>query len=193
MTLGIDISNNQGVVDLSYCGDAGVKIVVCKATEGVGFHDDYYNRNVEHSRSWGLRVGAYHFARPSANKGALEAKYFIDQIGQGQPVDFVALDLEDDRVPEGAGLAAFALDWYEHVAESFHGPIYLYTSAGYAHAHGLTNNAYLDGFKLWLASWSLTEPLSLPGWPKIGAWQFTDEGFVPGMGRVDQSIWYDQV
>ena len=193
MTLAIDISNNQGVVDLSYCLDVGVKVVVCKATEGVEFHDDYYNRNVEHAQSWGLRVGAYDFARPSANTGALEAKFFLDEIAQGPPVDFVALDLEDDRVHPRAGLTAFALDWYEHVTELFHGPIYLYTSYGYATAHGLTNSDQLNGFKLWIASWSLLQPASLPGWSRIGAWQFTDEGFVPGIGRVDQSIWYDTV
>ena len=193
MTLAIDISNNQGVVDLSYCGDVGVEIVVAKATEGYGFHDDYYFSNIEHARYYKLRVGAYHFARPSANTGALEAKFFLDEIAQGPPVDFLVLDLEDDRVAPRAGLAAFALDWFENVAEVFHGPIYLYTSYGYAMAHNLTNADALNGFRLWIASWSQSKPASIPGWPELGAWQFTDEGYVPGVGRVDQSIWYDPV
>jgi lysozyme len=193
MTLAIDISNNQGIADLSYCKDAGIGIVVIKATEGVGFHDDFYYRNVAHAHSWGLKVGAYHFARPSANTGAKEAVAFLQEVNTGEEVDFVALDLEDKYVAPTAGLAAFAIDWFERVQNAFSGPIYLYTSHGYAVPHGLTNNLELLGFRLWLASWSLTQPTSLFGWPRVGAWQFTDEGFTPGIGRVDQSIWYDPI
>lgn len=193
MTLAIDISNNNGVVDLSYCPAAGVGIVVVKATEGVGFHDDFYFRNVAQANSLGLKVGAYHFARPSANTGAAEAAAFLDEIAGGGAVDFIVLDLEDDRVLYGDGLGAFVMDWYEHVHEYFWQPIYLYTSHGYARAHGLLNSEAQSYFRLWLASWSLTQPTSLAGWPSIGAWQFSDEGFTPGVGRVDQSIWYDVI
>src|ERR1019366_2493612 len=185
MTLAIDISNNNGVVDLSYCHEAGVEIVVVKATEGVNFHDDFYYRNVAHAHSWGLQFGAYHFARPSANTGAQEAAAFLTEINSGDPVQFVALDMEDSQVGSRDGLAAFCLDWYLHVRESFNGPIYLYTSHDYAMAHDLLNHRELEGFRLWLASWSFTQPSSLSGWPRIGAWQFTDEGFTPGVGRVD--------
>jgi lysozyme len=193
MTLAIDISNNQGIVDLSYCKDAGVGLVVVKATEGIGYHDDYYFRNVAHAHSWGLKVGAYHFARPSANTGKAEAMAFLQEIGGGEHLDFVALDLEDVRVAPSDGLAAFAIDWLEHVREEFTNPVYLYTSHGYALAHCLLNNTELLEFRLWLASWSVTQPTSLSGWPRIGAWQYTDEGFTPGVGRVDQSIWYDTI
>lgn len=193
MTLAIDISNNNGIVDLSYCHDTGVGVVVVKATEGVNFHDDFYHRNVVHAYSRGLQVGAYHFARPSANTGAAEAAAFIAEIDVGDTVDFVALDMEDDRVSPTAGLFGFALDWYEHVKEHFGGPIYLYTSHGYAVAHDLLNHPEMRGFRLWLASWSLTPPSRLSGWGDIGAWQFTDEGFTPGVGRVDQSVWYDLI
>ena len=192
MTLAIDISNNNGVVDLSYCHDAGVEIAVAKATEGVNFHDDFYYRNVAHAHSSGIHVGAYDFARPSANTGAQEAKAFLAEIAGGETVDFVALDMEDDRVSPTAGLAAFALDWWECVRENFSRPIYLYTSHGYALAHDLLNHPELGGFRLWIASWSVTQPTSLSGWDRIGAWQFTDEGYTPGVGRVDQSIWYDR-
>jgi GH25 family lysozyme M1 (1,4-beta-N-acetylmuramidase) len=191
MRLAIDISNNNGIVDLGYCHDAGVGVVGVKATEGVNFHDDFYYRNVSHARSWALAVGAYDFARPSANTGAQEAKTFIDEVEGGEPVDFLALDMEDDRVSPTAGLAGFALDWWEHVSNRFKVPIYLYTSYGYARAHDLSNSLEVADFRLWLASWSITKPTSIPGWARIGAWQFTDEGFTPGVGRVDQSIWYD--
>jgi GH25 family lysozyme M1 (1,4-beta-N-acetylmuramidase) len=193
LTLAIDISNNQGIVDLSYCDDAGVGIVIAKATEGLNFHDDFYYRNVAHAIGCGLPVGAYDFARPSTCTGAQEARAFLTGTNGGQDLACAGLDLEDDRVPPGAGLAAFALDWYECVREHFSGRIYLYTSWGYALAHGLLNNPDLSAFNLWLASWSSTKPSCLPGWSRIGAWQFTDEGFTPGVGRVDQSIWYDTV
>jgi lysozyme len=193
LTLALDISNNNGLVDLGYCGDAGVGLVVIKATEGLNFHDDFYYRNLAHALAYGLWVGAYDFARPSSCTGAQEARAFLTGTNNGKDLAFVALDLEDDRVSPGAGLAAFARDWYEHVQAYFPRPIYLYTSYGYALAHGLLNNPDLTVFRLWLASWSLTQPTCLPGWSRIGAWQFTAEGFTPGVGRVDQSIWYDSL
>jgi len=193
LTVAIDISNNNGIVDLSYCHAAGVGIVIAKATEGVGYHDAFYFRNVAHAHSWSLKVGAYHFARPSANTGAAEAVSFLQELAGGESVDFIALDLEDDRVSATADLGAFVIDWYEHVHEVFRRPIYLYTSHGYALAHGLLNSEAAAYFRLWLASWELTPPTSLSGWSRIGGWQFTDEGFTPGVGRVDQSIWYDIV
>ena len=192
MTLAIDISNNNGIVDLSYCQDAGVGIVVVKATEGVNFHDDFYNRNVAHAHSCGLQVGAYDFARPSECTGAQEAAAFLRQVSQGEQVDFLALDMEDDQVAPTADLLAFCLDWFERVANTRTCPLYLYTSHGYAQAHNLLGVSELQQFRLWIASWSLTEPTSLSGWPGVGAWQFTDEGYTPGVGRVDQSIWYDR-
>jgi lysozyme len=193
MTLAIDISNNNGLVDLSYCDEAGVSVVVAKATEGLNFHDDFYARNVLHAKNCNLRVGAYDFARPSTCTGAQEAKAFLTLLLAGPYVEFVALDLEDTQVKSGAGLAAFALDWFEHTRAQFPGPIYLYTSYGYALNHGLLDNFELDVFRLWLASWSLTKPTCLPGWSQLSAWQFTDAGFTPGVGRVDQSIWYDDM
>jgi lysozyme len=193
MTVAIDISNNNGVVDLMYCGSAGVRIVVAKASEGVNFHDDFYLQNLRQAYRHGLKFGAYHFARPSANTGAEEAAYFLSQIvGPGTPA-CVVLDLEDTRVDPGAGLAAFAIDWFEHVREQYAGSIYLYTSHGYAINHGIAHEVAAAGFSLWLASWSVTEPLQLPGWDQLGAWQYTDEGFVPGIGRVDMSLWYDLI
>jgi GH25 family lysozyme M1 (1,4-beta-N-acetylmuramidase) len=191
MTLAIDISNNNNVVDLSYCKPAGVDVVVIKATEGIHFHDDFYYANLLQAHNNGLIVGAYDFARPSQCTGGAEARAFLMGTNDGHGLQFVALDMEDDRVSPAADLAAFALDWYEHVHEVFKGPTYLYTSHGYARPHNLENHLDLGVFRLWLASWSITEPLSLAGWSRLGAWQFTAEGYTPGVGQVDQSIWLD--
>jgi lysozyme len=190
MTLGIDLSNNNGVVDLSLASECGVKIVVAKASEGLKFKDEYFARNVTHAIQNGLTAGGYDFARPSEATGAQEAAQYLSAIHGVAGVSFHCLDMEDSRVSPTAGLAAFVMDWYEHVHQTVPGPIYLYTSYDYARDHGLIGSLNPVEVRLWLAAWQVTEPNSFPFWPAPDAWQFSDEGFLPGVGRVDMSLWF---
>lgn len=190
MRLGVDISNNNGIVDLSYCSFVGVSVVAIKAQEGISFRDDFFVRNVDHARACGLYPGGYDFGRPSKGSGAQDAQAYLNGIRGVAGLAFHVLDLEDEEVPTGSGLAAYALDWFEHVASERNEPKYLYVSHTYALNHGLMDEPDLSQFKLWLASWSLTKPKSFGPWSQVDAWQYTCEGFVPGIGVVDQSIWY---
>jgi GH25 family lysozyme M1 (1,4-beta-N-acetylmuramidase) len=68
-TPGIDVSHWQGEIDWRKVAGAGKRFVFLKATDGHDFLDPTFFRNRTGARSNGLRVGAYHFARPDPSKG----------------------------------------------------------------------------------------------------------------------------
>lgn len=189
MRLGIDVSNLNGIVDWAMVADSGVSVAVLKASEGTYFHDDYFHANFRGARDAGLTVGAYHFARPSANTGAQEARFFCQIVESVGVPDFYVLDQEDDRVPIGAGLVAHSLDFFETTNHIVGGDLWLYSSQGYMRDHGMEGASELGAYKLWLASWQVSEPMKVLPWSEWRAWQFTDRGYTPGVGMVDQSLW----
>lgn len=192
MYLGVDVSNHQGHIDWGLVSESGVSHAVIKASEGVGWHDDYYGANLRGAENVALYTGAYHFGRPSANTGAQEAEYFLSVVAGSVKPDRYVLDLEDDRVSTFADLGAYALDWLTHVAAATGRTAILYTSYGYARAHGLLVVEELSEHSLWLAAWQSLEPLSIAPFSQWEGWQFTSQGFTPGIGRVDQSLWQHQ-
>lgn len=189
MILGIDVSNNNGLIHWPLVAESGIGRAVIKSSEGTSFHDDYYAANVRGARDAGLRVEAYHFGRPSLNSGAAEAKYAAAIIKAGGEVDGYWLDLEDEDVSPYADLGAYALDFLETASELLGVRWGLYSSHGYLRDHKCESRCDLGTYKLWLASWQTVEPMSVLGWAAWEGWQFTDRGVTPGVGLVDQSLW----
>ena len=94
---GIDISHWQGTIDWTKVRAAGKKFAYIKASEHTSFVDNKYATNRSRAKSAGLKVGAYHFARPNVGTADAyaEADHFIETAdwtrGELRPV----LDLED--------------------------------------------------------------------------------------------------
>lgn len=189
MRLGIDVSNNNGVIDWCLVALSGVQVAVIKVSEGTDFHDDFYAANLRGARDAGLKVGAYHFGRPSANTGANEARFFANIVNAAGRADFYVLDQEDDRVPEFADLGAHTLDFLETSSELLGSPHKLYSSHGYMRDHKIEGRKDIAAYDLWLASWQTQEPMTVLPWAGWLGWQFTSKGFTPGVGLVDQSLW----
>jgi len=76
---GIDVSHWQGEIDWSSVAGDGYSFVYAKATEGSSITDVTYPLNRAGAGSVGLRVGAYHLARPS---GASDAAIVASAIAQ---------------------------------------------------------------------------------------------------------------
>jgi len=58
---GIDVSHHQGNIDWKAVSENGIDYVYIKATQGMTFTDDMYEKNRKLARQSGLLVGAYHF------------------------------------------------------------------------------------------------------------------------------------
>src|SRR6186713_3046230 len=61
---GIDASHWQGTINWTQVAGAGKTFVFLKATEGSTYADPTYVGNHSGARTAGIKVGAYHFARP---------------------------------------------------------------------------------------------------------------------------------
>lgn len=189
--LGIDVSNNNGAIDWPAVAADGVSFAVAKLSEGTYFRDGFFAANWQGMKAAGLVRGAYHFAMPSQSGATAEADYFVDAfglLGTGlEPGDFVALDLED---PAGRGdLSSWTLSWLQHVEARLGFKPMVYTSPGYAQAHGLANRPELADYGLWCASWGLTTPPPAPApWNLVAIHQYAvgPDGAVAGVsGEID--------
>lgn len=94
--LGVDISNNNGSLDIQNLKNNGVQYVYMKATEGQTFKDSYMHGFYNTCKELGMKVGPYHFLVSSSAPEA-QAKNFLSKIS-GYDWDMVPmLDVESMR------------------------------------------------------------------------------------------------
>ena len=76
---GIDVSHYQGVIDWARVAASGKRFAFMKASDSTDYVDPTYVTNRAQAKLQGLKVGAYHFARPDATPGdaVAEADHFI--------------------------------------------------------------------------------------------------------------------
>jgi hypothetical protein len=65
--LGVDVYSGQGVINWSQVLAAGYTFAYAKATEGIGYTDSQYLNYAVNGVNAGVKMGAYHFARPDIN------------------------------------------------------------------------------------------------------------------------------
>lgn len=188
----IDVSNVNGVVDWHRVYAAGVRGVYLKATEGATFDDGLFQSARRRAAAAGLRVGAYHFARPDHNSPKLEADHFcrvVESIGRRdlRPV----LDFEQSAPKlHPTELEWWARSWNQRVLSRLGVLPAFYTYPWYE-AH--LELAKPIGNGLWLADYSVNDgflhPAKIPApWKKIILHQYTSRGKVDGVnGYVDLS------
>jgi GH25 family lysozyme M1 (1,4-beta-N-acetylmuramidase) len=189
---GIDISHWQGTIDWRKVAGTGKEFAFMKATDDVDYVDPTFATNRAQARANGLRVGAYHFARPDPSPGDArrEARFFVKvaapQAGSLLPV----LDIETSRGLDQQGVTRWARTWVAEVRALTGVTPLVYTSPyGWIARTGDTRLLARDGAPLWIAHWGVSTPL-LPAadWGGHGwvVWQHTSDGHVAGIaGRVD--------
>lgn len=76
---GVDISNNNGLVDIDRVKAEGFSFVWAKVSEGDTFKDSFWERNREECRRAGLVLAGYHYVRDSDPQA--QADNFVTQLG----------------------------------------------------------------------------------------------------------------
>lgn len=191
---GIDVSHYQDTIDWARVAAAGKKFAFMKASDSIDYIDPTYATNRAQAKAQGLRVGAYHFARPDAGVGdaVAEADHFIATAAWASGDLLPVLDLETT-----GGLGVTKLQAW---VSAFLGRIYdrtgvralIYSSPSFwANKMGNTQAFAQAGYKsLWVAHWTSNPSATVPAanWAGNGwtFWQYTSDGSVPGIsGRVD--------
>ena len=182
---GIDVSKHNGDIDFNQVRDDDYQFVFIKASEGMTYRDDAFDRNYRAARDAGLKVGAYHFFRKNRT-GREQANNLLGAI-QGKQFDLpLVIDLEDDWGNGATVSRKTALERVMDMIEILTGKGYqvmIYTNLdGY-------NKYYKDmlgDHDLWLCSF--TSPDLLPSMPHCFQ-QFSHEGSVNGVkGDVDLNV-----
>lgn len=188
---GVDVSNWQGQIDFDAVKGAGIKFVIAKATEGIGYTDPTYNRNRNESGRVGITFGAYHWLKPKQPWNAQVAK-FIQATGAAAGCAFVMLDAEEAGITDDQ-----IVNWAETVRDQTGKPVVIYcgtftdpkvrSDRWLKFAPCLA--AYPAGYAADPAPDSLRRPVPPQPWGFWTMWQYTSSGVVPGIaGQCDRDV-----
>ena len=181
---GIDVSKHNGDIDYEQVRDDDYQFVFIKASEGMTYRDDAFDRNYRGAREAGLKVGAYHFFRKNRT-GQEQADNLLAAV-KGKQLDLpLVIDLEDDWGNGATVSRTTAIERVMDMIEILNGKGYqvmIYTNLdGY-------NKYYKDmlgDHGLWLCSFTSPDLLSMPH----SIQQFSHEGAVNGVkGKVDLNV-----
>jgi lysozyme len=192
---GLDVSHYQGAIDWIQVASGGYTFVFAKATEGTTLVDPTYSINRAGSDELGLRLGAYHFARPAgaspaaiAASAIAQADFFVDTAqpaaGDLPPV----LDMEEKGGLSAAALVQWTQTWLAEVYARTGVNATVYASpAFWKSALGDTTTVATAGSKLWIAHWTTNAKPTVPAanWGGFGwtFWQWTDCATIAGIAH----------
>lgn len=164
-----DVSSYQGHPNWTAAKASGIAGAVAKASEYS--QDPSFTYNVQAFKRLGIPWAGYDFVR-SCNASTFIA--VLKSVGGPTSLPPV-LDME---VPSAAGCAP---QLETQVYRAFHRTAVIYTGPG---TWGGGSHA---GLPLWEATYG---PSFSPVWQPVVAWQYTDAGYIPGIGTGDVSVDY---
>src|SRR5882672_1699260 len=182
---GLDVSHWNGSIDWIQVAGDGYTFLFAKATEGTTFSDVTYPINRAGTQGLGLRVGAYHFARPAGTNQAsitasaiAQADHFAD-FAQPAAGDLPpALDLEARGGLSPANLVQWTQAWLDEVAARTGVHALIYASSNFWKTSLADTTAFAgNGNPLWIAHWTTNAAPLVPAsnWGGLGwtFWQWT--------------------
>ena len=191
---GVDVAGHQrpggAAIDWRSVGTIGGQdFAFVKASEGEGWKNVFYDEDAKAAADAGLKVGAYHYARP-AEDPVTQARYFASVVNQGPATQLPpVLDLEVDEGLGPVQLAAWTQRFLSEVeAQTGKRPM-LYTYR-YFWYERMNNTSAFTSYPLWLAAYQNQPPAPVGGWDKLSFWQRSDSGRVVGINTpVDMNIY----
>lgn len=200
ITLGIDVSRFQEVIDWKQVSDSGVDFAMVrigyrKSVSGEIVEDECARYNLQEAAANGIHLGAYFFSTALNEEEAREEAGWVCDFLKGYPITYpVVYNCEgfqeeysrqhDMTVEERTDLACVFLDEIE--AAGYTGMFY--ASKGELQDSLFWNTDTLEQrYRIWVAQYlagvypDITEP-EYDG--SYVMWQYTDQGTVPGIRTV---------
>lgn len=190
---GIDVSHWQDSIDWVRVSAAGKRFAFMKASGGQKYVDPTYVFNRTQANLNGLKIGAYHFAKPDDKVGdaVIEADNFVDTAAWAAGDLLPVLDLETTGGLSRVELQAWTAAFLDRVYARTGVKAMIYTSPKFwQNKLGDTQQFSAAGHALWIAHWTTAPQPLVPAIEWAGNswtfWQITSDGSVPGIsGRVD--------
>ncbi|OIR42068.1 hydrolase [Corynebacterium sp. NML140438] len=190
---GVDVADHQRPggtpINWKMAGTVGGQhFAFVKATEGTTYKNSFYEEDVKAAADAGLKVGAYHYARPAMDPIA-QARHFADVINAGPAQQLPpVLDLEVDEGLGPTQLAAWTQIFLAELERATGKRPMLYTYRYFWYERMNNTNAFTS-YPLWLAAYQNQPPRPVGGWDKLTFWQRSDSGRVAGIpATVDMNL-----
>ena len=187
---GIDVSHYQGYINWEEVARAdNLQFVYVKATEGAGYVDDLYLRNLYGAKRVGIPVGVYHFFSPTVS-ALVQLENFRDNVDPRQQDLIPIVDVEK-RGRKGS-LAQFQgrlKAFLDGVERMFGVKPIIYTGVNF-YAKYLEGR--FTGYRFMVARYADEFPGLSEDVP-IVLWQYSCTSYVDGIdGHVDRSVFLDR-
>lgn len=179
--IGIDISNNNGIIDFYKVKKSGIECVYIKATEGATFKDTYLESNYRGAIIQNLKVGFYHFL-VGTSAPEEQAKSFFKSIKDKKSHLKPCLDVEKT----GFDIMDYTTRFIKEFESLCNLELCIYTGPYFANKN--LNNT-LAKYPCWIAHYGVSKPMATTIWGNsyVGH-QYTEEGSVDGIkGKVDMN------
>ncbi|QGU01075.1 Lysozyme M1 precursor [Corynebacterium kalinowskii] len=184
---GIDVASWQGNIDWASVNQSQ-EFAFVKATEGLGYQNPQYTTDIQQSRTNGLIVGAYHYARPGTDPVAQAAEFAAAYNAHPQDLPPV-MDLEQTDGLNPDQLQAWTRTFLGETERLTGRKPIVYTYR-YFWQQDMANTTEFNRYPLWLAAYQNDVPGQLPGgWDQMAFWQRADDGRVSGIHTpVDMNL-----
>lgn len=199
MLKGIDISAWQKDMDIS---KIVADFIIVKATEGNGYINTYYEKQLQQAIDLGKKVGIYHFARNSKNSVDSEIDYFLKYALKYKGVAIPILDWEDTDTSN----VTWAKQWLDKVSEAFNCKAWIYMSSISSENRHNWSEVANAGYPLWVAqykdygidyNYDMSNAGNKPNvkhWSNYIMWQWTSVGKLDGYsGNLDCNVFYGDI
>lgn len=183
---GIDIYEGDNIQDWNDVKNAGIEVVIQKASQGTSHVDSLLQYRYPRIKDAGLKIGFYHFAQYNSTNPIAEAQHFLSTIAGLESDTVLWLDIEIDDKWDKQVAINYANTFIDYVRNQGH-EIGIYTGDNFFHAY-LENN--IPSIPLWIASYGRQPNL----YPDNASWQYTDQGQLNGIvGNVDLDYFIDNI
>lgn len=191
---GVDISSNNGVVNLTNLKDCD--FVIVKATQGVNYKNPLFESSVNEALSRGLMVGVYHYF--GGGDVIMEARHFLNTVRPYLVRVSLWLDWESNQNPK-FGAPLVAVRWLEYVFECVGVTPGIYMSKSVVPSF---SGYSVEKFPLWVAQYgdmktrgwqseAWTDKKPFTPWKAPFIHQYSSRGNIwPHKGFLDLNIGY---
>ena len=210
MKKGIDISDNQGMIDWNKAKAAGVEFVILRTTRRSGNPDTYLPTNIRSLKEFQIPFDFYKYSyATTVDEAVKEAQTVVDVLnGYGVVADnntIIYMDVEDkvQFALSTKALTEIVQAWKNVIISAgFRFGLYM---GKYAYEHNEVDLSKFDDLT-WIARYyngynkmQITDavnerykPVAQSG--ELLAWQYTSSGQVPGInGNVDMDVYYGDI
>lgn len=170
---GVDISNNNSIIDLSTLTQNGVQFLYLKGTEGATFVDSTTPGRYVQAKGLGMKVGFYHFLVGTSLPEAQAENAYNATKSYDMDLIFM-LDVEVNFNNIGDYVLRFINRWQQLSSVE----IGIYTYSGFVSSLNSISE-YIKERKCWIANYTSSyDNVSTGFFNNIVGWQYTDDGTI---------------